>query len=120
MILPYELLLDAWKQKYDKSKKSRQWHWSAVSTDIHLKATYGNSIWEKQLKSPGGEPIPSYASNFVFRRGDKGQHTLLLNVYVDDCTLAGGTVEIQQFWEELRQKVKLEPEEFVWDRAQRS
>ena len=93
-----------------------------------IRSLYGHplegNLWqqhlEKQLKSPGGEPIPSYASNFVFRRGDKGQHTLLLNVYVDDCTLAGGTVEIQQFWEELRQKVKLEPEEFVWDRAQRS
>ena len=50
----------------------------------------------------------------MFRRGDNGQHTLLLNVYVDDCTLAGGSIVIQlEFWQEFRQKVRLEPEEYI-------
>ena len=83
-----------------------------------LRPPFAGNLWqqhlEKVVKSLGGEPIPSFPSNFVFRRTSNGQHTLLLNIYVDDCTLAGGTAEIQQkFWGELRQKVKLEPEEFI-------
>ena len=113
VILPYELWLSPWKKKYDKNETL------AVRLVLSL---YGHplagNLWqqhlEKVVKSRGGEPTPSFPSNFVFRRGSDGQHTLLLNIYVDDCTLAGGTVEIQQkFWEELRQKVKLEPEEFI-------
>lgn len=114
VILPFELWLEEWKQKYDKNEKL------AVRL---VRSLYGHplagNLWqqrlEKVVKSMGGEPIPSYASNFVFRRGNSA---LLLNIYVDDCTLAGGTVEIQQkFWEELRLKVKLEPEEFIGEQG---
>ena len=42
------------------------------------------------------------------------KHTLILNIYVDDLTLAGGTKEMQQeFLTELQQRVKVEPEEFI-------
>ena len=113
VILPYELWLSPWKKKYDKNEKL------AVRL---VRSLYGHplagNLWqqhlEKVVKSLGVEPIPSFPSNSVFRRGGNGQHTLLLNIYVDDCRLAGGTVEIQRkFWEELRQKVNLEPEEFI-------
>ena len=96
--------------------KSLPCDWFAASAVTHWPEICGNNTkdLEKVVKSLGGEPILSFPSNFVFRRGSNGQHTLLLNIYVDDCALAGGTVEIQQtFWEELRQKVKLEPEEFI-------
>ena len=69
---------------------------------------------EKQLIETKGVPLESYPSNFVFRRGQNDEDTLVLNFYVDDLTLAGGTKEIQQeFWKELQRRVKVEPEEFI-------
>jgi len=46
---------------------------------------------EKQIKRLNEIPLESYPSNYVFRRGDKDQRTLILNVNVDGLTLAGGT-----------------------------
>ena len=61
-----------------------------------------------------GVPLESYPSNFVFSPGKNAEHTLILNIYVDDLTLAGGTKEMQQeFLTELQQRVKVEPEEFI-------
>ena len=69
---------------------------------------------EKQLIEMKRVPLESYPSNFVFRRGKNDEHTLILNVCVDDLTLAGFTKEIQQeFWKELQRRVKVEPEEFI-------
>ena len=36
-------------------------------------------------------PLLNHTRHFVFRRGKNDEHTLILNVYVDDLTLAGGT-----------------------------
>ena len=113
VILPSELWLESWKSKYGANERL------AVRL---VRSLYGHplagKLWqsrlEKQIAALGGVPIPSFPSNFVFRRGDKGQHTLILNVYVDDLTLAGGNRSIHEaFWTELKEKVKIEPDQFV-------
>jgi hypothetical protein len=58
----------------------------------------------------GGVPLESYPSSFIFRHGDNSEHALILNIYVDDLTLAlaGGNKEVQtQFWKDLKLIVKL-------------
>ena len=87
-----------------------------------IKSLYGHpqprNLWqahlEKQLIEMKGVSLESYPSNFVFRRGKNDEHKLILNVPVDDLTLAGGTKETQQeFWKELQRRAKVEPEEFI-------
>ena len=113
VILPFELWLDEWKAKYDQSTKL------AVRL---VKSLYGHpqsgNLWqahlEKQLAVMKGVPIEQYPSNFVFRRGQNQEHVLILNVYVDDLTLSGGTKEVQMdFWNELKTKIKIDPPEFI-------
>ena len=113
VILPFELWLPEWKKLYEPNTKL------AVRL---VKSLYGHpqsgNLWqkflEKQLTEIGGVPLESYPSNFVFRRGQNQEHTLILNIYVDDLTLAGGTKEIQrQFWDEIKLRVKIDPEEFI-------
>ena len=113
MLLPFELWLPEWKQKIDPRTKL------AVSL---VKSLYGHpqsgNLWQvhlqKQSLAMNGVPIEQYPSNFVFRRGPRQEHTFILNIYVDDLSLAGGTKEIQtQFWDELKTKVKTDPPEFT-------
>ena len=67
----------------------------AAFTRTHKRVICGSNTLRNNWSLWAGNKFPSYPSNFVFRRGDNGQHTLLLNVYVDDCTLAGGSIVIQ-------------------------
>ena len=113
VILPFELWLEEWKKIYDPS----------VRLEVKLiKSLYGHpqsgKLWqahlERQLIDMKGIPLETYPSNFVFKRRKNDEHTLILSIYVDDLTLAGGTKEIQQeFWKELQQRAKVEPEEFI-------
>ena len=65
-----------------------------------------------------GAPIQEYPSNFVFRRGPNRDVTLLLNIYVDDLTLAGGCQDIQdQFWDELKTRIKIDPPEYIAEKG---
>ena len=88
VILPFELWLPEWKQKYDPLIDSSHFYGHPQSGNLwqaHL---------EKQLLAMNGVPIEQYPSNFVFRRGPNQEHTLILNISVDDLTLAEGTKEI--------------------------
>jgi hypothetical protein len=85
-----------------------------------IKSLYGHpqsgNLWqnflETQLQEMGGVQLESYPSNFIFRYGDNSEHTLILNIYVDDLTLAGGNKEVQtQFWKDLKFRVKIDPEQ---------
>jgi hypothetical protein len=85
-----------------------------------IKSLYGHpqsgNLWqnflETQLQEMDGVPLESYPSNFIFRYGDNSEHTLILNIYVDDLTLAGGNKEVQtQFWKDLKFRVKIDPEQ---------
>ena len=65
-----------------------------------------------------GVPSQEYPSNFVFRRGPNRDVTLLLNVYVDDLTLAGGCQDIQdQFWDALKTRIKIDPPEYITEKG---
>ena len=117
VILPFELWLPEWKQNHDSTQKL------AVKL---VKSIYGHpqsgNLWqahlEKQLLEMQGVPIPEYPSNFVFRRGPNREVTLLLNIYVDDLTLAGGCQDIQnQFWEELKTRIKIDPTEYITEKG---
>ena len=67
-----------------------------------------------QLQEMGGVPLESYPSSFIFRHGDNPEHTLILNIYVDDLTLAAGNKEVQtQFWNDLELRVKADPEQYI-------
>ena len=87
--------MEEWKKIYDPSTRL------AVKP---IKSLYGHpqprNLWqthlEKQLIEMKGVSLESYPSNFVFRRGKNDEHKLILNVPVDDLTLAGGTKETQQ------------------------
>ena len=101
--------MEEWKKVYDPSARL------AVKL---IKSLYDHpqsgKLWqahlEKQLIEMKEVPLESYPSNFVFRRGKNDEQTLILNVYVDDLTLAGGTKEIQQeSWKELQRRAKVEP-----------
>ena len=94
VVLPYELWLPEWTKRFDPTDKL---------TVRLVKSIYGHpqsgNLWqahlEKQLIEMQGVPIPEYPSNFLFRRGPNRNVTLLLNIYVDDLTLAGGCQDIQ-------------------------
>ena len=62
----------------------------------------------------GGIPLESYQSNFIFRYGDNCEYTLILNIYVDDLSLAGGNKDVQmQFWKDLKLRVRTDPEQHI-------
>ena len=83
VILPFELWLPEWKQRAVQLVKSLYGHpQSGNLWQAHL---------ERQLVAMNGVPIQEFPSNFVFRRGPNQEFTLILNIYVDDLTLAGGT-----------------------------
>ena len=81
VVLPFELWLPAWKQKYEPTTKL------AVKL---VKSLYGHpqsgnlsqAHLERQLIEMKGAPIQEFPSNFVFRRGPNEEFTLILNVYV--------------------------------------
>jgi hypothetical protein len=83
VILPLELWLPEWKQKYDPLTKL------AVRL---VKSLYGHpqsgNLWqahlEIQLLAMNVVPIEQYPSNFVFRRGPNQEHALILTIYVGD------------------------------------
>ena len=87
-----------------------------------IKSLYGHpqsgNLWqnflETQLKEMGGIPLESYQSNFIFRYGDNCEYTLILNIYVDDLSLAGGNKDVQmQFWKDLKLRVRTDPEQHI-------
>lgn len=58
--------------------------------------------------------MPMYPSNYLipWKIGNQTV-TLLLNVYVDDLTLCGDQRCHSDFWNKLRESVKLEPEQYI-------
>ena len=88
VILLWELWLPEWRAKYDRN----------VKLTVRLVKSFSGhpqsgQLWqshlERQIKRLNGIPGESYPSDYVFRRGDKDQHALILNVNVDGLTLAG-------------------------------
>lgn len=75
-----------------------------------VESLYGHpqsaNLWqahlERQLVAMNGVPIEEFPSNFVFRRGPNQEFTLILNIYVDDLTLAA-----------LKTRIKIDPPEFI-------
>ena len=118
-ILPFELGLEEWKKIYEPFtrlaiKLIKSLYDVVWSPTIRKVVASPSRKAVNQLTEMKRVPLESYPSNFVFRRGKNDEHTLILNVCVDDLTLAGGTKEIQQeFWKELQRRAKVEPEEFV-------
>ena len=55
----------------------------------------------------------------MFRSGDQGLFALLLNIYINCAiSVAGCNPQIQQmFCQELRQKVKLDPKDYVSEKG---
>ena len=109
VIVPYELWLDSWKSQYPKETK--------LVVRL-LRSLYGHplagKLWQdflaSKLRQLGGVESEQYPSNWYFRRMN---HTLLLNIYVDDLTLSGRSHLHAGFWQELRALVRLDPEVFI-------
>ena len=76
VILPYELWLDEWRQKYDKTERLAV----RLVRSLYRHPKAGN-LWqehvEKQVEALGGQPIPSYPSNLIFRRGENSEDILV-------------------------------------------
>ena len=80
-----------------------------------LKSLYGHPLagrlWQEHLSAAltalGAVEVAEHPSNWLFRL--EGQ-VMVLNIYVDDLTLAGAAKLHGQFWKLLREKIKLEPE----------
>ena len=83
-----------------------------------LKSLYGHplagKLWQdflaEKLTRLGGVESELYKSNWIFRRKDE---PVLLNIYVDDLTLAARHDLHHDFWCELRNIVKLDPEIYI-------
>ena len=80
-----------------------------------LNSLYGRPLagrlWQDHLANAltalGGVEVAEHPSNWIFRLDG---HVLVLNIYVDDLTLAGPSNLHSRFWQLLREKIKLEPE----------
>jgi hypothetical protein len=83
-----------------------------------LKSLYGHplagKLWQgvlaERLQRLSGVESELYKSNWIFRRKDQ---PVLLNIYVDDLTLAARHDLHHGIWYELRDIVKLDPEIYV-------
>ena len=60
-----------------------------------------------RLTALGGVEVAEHPSNWMFRVDG---HVLVLNIYVDNLTLAGPSNLHSRFWQLLPEKIKLEPE----------
>ncbi|CAE7871414.1 unnamed protein product, partial [Symbiodinium necroappetens] len=109
VVIPPELWVPSWHQRFPAGTK--------LVVQLR-KSLYGHPesgrrwqlFLERHLRELCGTECPEYPSNWIFRQNGK---TLILNVYVDDLTLSGPTELHQQFWHELRSRVKLDPEVYV-------
>ena len=105
-ILPYELWTPGMRMKFPATAK--------IAVRL-LKSLYGHPLagrlWQEHLSAAlsalGGVEVAEHPSNWLFRL--EGQ-VMVLNVYVDDLTLAGAAKLHGQFWTLLREKIKLDPE----------
>ena len=87
-----------------------------------LRSLYGHplagKLWQEhlaqKLRSVGGEEVPGHPSNWLFWFK---KELLVLNIYVDDLSLAGKVELHQEFWERLRKHIKIEPEAKIEDGA---
>ena len=113
VVLPYELWTSDMRAKFDSNAK--------IAVKL-LRSLYGHPLagnfWQEhlaqKLRSLGGEEVPGHPSNwlFWFKR-----ELLVLNIYVDDLSLAGKVELHQEFWELLRKHIKIEPETKIEDGA---
>ena len=105
-ILPYELWTPSIRKKFPATAK--------VAVRL-LKSLYrhplAGRLWQEHLSAAltalGGVEVAEHPSNWLFRL--EGQ-VMVLNIYVDDLTLAGAAKLHGQFWKLLREKIKLDPE----------
>ena len=82
------------------------------------KSLYGHPqagrLWQEYLSriltSLNGRESQEFPSNWIF---EFPQGVLVLNIYVDDLSLCGHKSLHARFWQELRKRVKLDPEVFV-------
>lgn len=113
VIIPVELWLDEWHDRFPAGTK----------LVVRLKKSlYGHpraGRWwqdhlDRRLRNLGAQELPMYPSNYIvpWKIGNEVV-TLLLNVYVDDLTLCGDQRCHAEFWQQLRQTVKLEPEQYI-------
>ena len=62
----------------------------------------------------GWRPTRIIPIQFIFRYGGSSEHTFILNIYVDDLTLAGGNKDVQmQFWKDVKFRAKTDPEQYI-------
>ena len=105
-ILPWELWTPSMREKFPATAR--------IAVKL-LKSLYGHplagKLWQEHLATAlaalGGVEVAEHPSNWLFRLDG---HVLLLNIYVDDLTLAGHASLHSRFWQMLREKIKLEPE----------
>ena len=105
-ILPWELWTPSMREKFPATAK--------IAVKL-LKSLYGHPLagrlWQDHLAAAlealGGVEVAEHPSNWLFRLDG---HVLILNIYVDDLTLAGHASLHSRFWQLLREKIKLEPE----------
>ena len=105
-ILPWELWTPSMKEKFPATAR--------IAVKL-LKSLYGHplagKLWQDHLATAlaalGGVEVAEHPSNWLFHLDG---HVLLLNIYVDDLTLAGHASLHNRFWQMLREKIKLEPE----------
>ena len=99
VVLPYELwTVKLLRSLYDHPLAGKLWQ-------EHL---------AQKLRSLGGEEVPGHPSNWL--SWFKGE-LLVLNIYVDDFSLAGKVELHQDFWERLHKHIKIEPETKIEDGA---
>ena len=104
-ILPYELWTPSIREKFPATAK--------VAVRL-LKSLYGHPLagrlWQEHLSAAltalGGVEVAEHPSNWLFRL--EGQ-VMVLNIYVDDLTLAGAAKLHGQFWKLLREKSNSSP-----------
>ena len=102
-ILPYELWTPSIHEKFPATAK--------VAVRLLKGHALAGRLWQEHLSAAltalGGVEVAAHPSNWLFRL--EGQ-VMVLNIYVDDLTLAGAAKLHGQFWKLLREKIKLEPE----------
>ena len=109
VILPKELWLEGWEQRFGGQTK----------LVVRLrKSLYGHPqagrLWQEYLArilvSLGGQESREFPSNWFF---EYSSGILILNIYVDDLSLCGLKKLHKPFWEALRARVKLDPECYI-------
>ena len=109
VILGEELWLPHWFDMYPKGTK--------LCVKL-CKSLYGHplagKLWQnylnEKLAALNAVEIEGFPSNYLIQYGSK---LLLLDVYVDDLTLSGDESLHQQFWNDLRRYINIEPEVFI-------